>query len=67
MGILKVVEILASSKTSWEEAAQNAVAETGKTVRDIRSVNVSNQSAVVVDGKISEYRLNCKVTFSVER
>lgn len=67
MGILKVVEILASSKTSWEEAAQNAVAETGKTVRDIRSVNVSNHSAVVVDGKISEYRLNCKVTFSVER
>ncbi|MBX2982824.1 MAG: dodecin family protein [Flavobacteriales bacterium] len=67
MGILKVVEILASSKTSWEDAAQNAVAEMGKTVRDIRSVNVSNQSAVVVDGKISEYRLNCKVTFSVER
>ncbi len=67
MGILKVVEILASSKTSWEDAAQKAVKEVGKTVRDIRSVNVRNQSCVVAKGKITEYRLNCKITFAVER
>ncbi len=67
MGILKVLEILASSKTSWEEAAQSAVAEASKTVRDIRSVNVRNQSAVVENGKITEYRLNCKITFAVDR
>ncbi len=67
MGILKVLEILASSKTSWEDAAQSAVTEASKTVRDIRSVNVRNQSAVVENGKISEYRLNCKITFAVDR
>lgn len=66
MAILKVLEILASSKTSWEDAAQAAVNEATKTVRDIRSVNVQNQSAVVVNGKITEYRLNCKITFGVE-
>ncbi len=67
MAILKVVEILASSKTSWEDAAANAVKEAGKTVRGIRSVNVQNQSAVVEKGKIKEFRVNCKITFSVEK
>jgi hypothetical protein len=67
MAILKVVEILASSKTSWEDAAANAVKEASKTVRGIRSVNVQNQSAVVEKGKIAEYRLNCKITFGVEK
>ena len=67
MGILKVLEILSSSKTGWEDAAQNAVTEASKTVRDIRSVNVRNHSAVVENGKITEYRLNCKITFAVDR
>lgn len=67
MAILKVLEILASDKNSWEGAAQNAVKEASKTVRDIRSVNVHNQSAVVVKGKITEYRLNCKITFALDK
>ena len=67
MAILKVLEILASDKKSWEGAAQHAVKEASKTVRDIRSVNISNQSAVVVKGKITEYRLNCKITFALHK
>ncbi|MDZ4711726.1 MAG: dodecin family protein [bacterium] len=65
MSVLKVLEILSSSPKSWEAAAESAVAEASKTVRDIRSVNISNMSAKVENGKISEYRLNCKVTFEV--
>lgn len=67
MALLKVIEVLAASKTSWEDAAANAVKEAGKTVRGIRSVNVQNQSAVVEKGKIVEYRINCKITFSIEK
>ena len=67
MPILKVLEILSSSKTSWEDAAASAVKEASKTVRGIRSVNVQNQSAVVEKGKIVEYRLNCKITFAIEK
>jgi flavin-binding protein dodecin len=67
MPILKVIEILASSKNSWEEAAANAVKEASKTVRGIRSVNITNQSAVVEKGKIVEYRINCKMSFSIEK
>ncbi|MEO8447532.1 MAG: dodecin family protein [bacterium] len=65
MSVLKVLEILTSSPKSWEAAAESAVTEASKTVRDIRSVNISNMSAKVENGKISEYRLNCKVTFEV--
>lgn len=67
MPILKVVEILASSKTSWEDAANNAVKEASKTVRGIRSLNIGNQSAVVEKGKIVEYRINCKISFAIEK
>ncbi|MBP9161154.1 MAG: dodecin domain-containing protein, partial [Flavobacteriales bacterium] len=42
MAILKVLEILASDKKSWEGAAQSAVKEASKTVRGIRSVNITN-------------------------
>jgi flavin-binding protein dodecin len=67
MAILKVIEILSTSKTSWEDAAANAVKEAGKTVRGIRSVNIQNQSAVVEKGRITEYRVNCKITFAIEK
>ncbi len=67
MPILKVIEILATSKNSWEDAAANAVKEASKTVRGIRSCNVQNQSAVVEKGKIVEYRINCKISFAIEK
>ncbi|MBK8613588.1 MAG: dodecin domain-containing protein [Flavobacteriales bacterium] len=67
MPILKVIEILASGKNSWEEATANAVKEASKTVRGIRSVYVQEQSAVVEKGKITEYRVNVKITFAIEK
>lgn len=65
--VLKVIEILASSPKSWEDAAANAVKEASKSVRGIRSVNINNQSAIVADGKITEFRINCKISFEIER
>lgn len=67
MAILKVIEVLASSKNNWEEAAAYAVKEASRTVRGIRSVYVQDQSAVVERGKIVEYRVNCKISFSIEK
>ncbi|MGH2574358.1 MAG: dodecin family protein [Ignavibacteria bacterium] len=66
MSILKVIEILSSSSKSWEDAAQKAVTEASKTVRGIRSVNLKNINAVVKGKKITEYRVNCKISFEVE-
>lgn len=66
MAILKVIEILADSDKSWEDAARNAVEKAGETVKNIRSVFVQEQSATVTDGKINKYRVNVKVTFEVK-
>lgn len=67
MAILKVIEILSNSSKSWEHAAQNAVEEASKTVKKIVSVNVNNFSITVKDGKVDEYRVNVKITFSVAK
>ncbi len=65
MAIMKVLEILSNSTKSWEDATRNAVAEASKTVKDIQSVYVQEQSAVVKNGKIKEFRVNVKITFRV--
>ena len=48
MAVLKVVEILANSKVSWEDAADNAVKEASKSIKNIASLYVQEQSAVVM-------------------
>jgi len=65
MAVLKVIEILASSPVSWEEATASAVKVAAKTVKEIRSVYVKEQSAMVVKNKITEYRVNVKISFEV--
>ena len=65
MSVLKVIEILADSDKSWEDAANNAVGEAAKSVRNIQSVYVNEMSATVKDGKIDMYRVNAKITFTV--
>ena len=67
MSTLKVLEILAESQKSWEDAAQKGIAEVGKTVKNIRSAYIQEQSVVVEKNKIVTYRVNLKVTFAVER
>ena len=65
MAVLKVIELLASSDKSWEDATQNAVKMAAKTVKEIRSVYVQDMSVVVKKDKIIEFRVNAKVTFEV--
>ncbi len=66
MAILKVIEVLANSDNSWEEATNKAVEHASKSVKNIRSVYVNEQSAAVKDGKVTEYRVNVKITFEVK-
>lgn len=65
MAILKVIEVLSNSNESWEDATKKAVKEASKTVKNIRSVYVKEQSAVVDDGAVKEFRVNVKITFEV--
>ncbi len=66
MAMLKVIEVLAESDKSWEDAAHQAVANASETVRHIRSINIENFNATVEDGKIRSYRINAKISFAVE-
>jgi flavin-binding protein dodecin len=66
MAIMKVLEILSNSNTSWEDATKKAVKEASKSVKNIRSVYVAEQSAVVNDGEVTEFRVNLKITFEVK-
>jgi len=64
MALLKVIELLAESKKSWEDAAQNAVTEASKSIRNIRSVYIKDFNAEVdKKGKIIHWRLTCKLSF----
>ncbi len=66
MAVIKVIEVLADSPKSWEDAVKNAVSQAAKTIKNIRSVNVQNQSAIVKGGEVSEFRVNVKITFEVK-
>ena len=66
MAVAKVIEIMAESEISWEEATKDAVKEASKTVKNIQSVFVEGFQAVVKDNKIEKFRVDAKITFIVE-
>lgn len=66
MAVLKVIEVLANSDESWEDAAKNAVSHASKSVKNIRSIYINEQSATVKDGKMDNFRVNVKITFEVD-
>ena len=66
MSVLKVIEILSSSTTSWEDATKKAVSKASKTLKNIRSVYVQEHSAAVADGEVTEFRVNLKITFELD-
>ena len=67
MPVVKVIEILAQSEKSWEDAVNVAVAEAAKTVDNIKSVYVKEFQTDVENNKVSAYRVNCKISFLVDR
>jgi flavin-binding protein dodecin len=66
MSMLKVIEVLAESNKSWEDAAQEAVTNASKTVRNVKSIWIDNFEATVKDGKMKNYRINAKVSFVLD-
>lgn len=65
MAVVKVIEILAESTKSWEDATQIAVTEAAKTVKNIQSVYIKDFQAVVSEGLITRYRVDAKISFVV--
>ncbi|HET7117705.1 MAG TPA: dodecin family protein [Hanamia sp.] len=65
MPIVKVIEVIASSDKSFDDAIQNAVKEVSKTVKNIDSVYVKDFKVHVKNEKITTYGVICKVSFRV--
>ena len=66
MAVMKVIEVLANSEKSWEDATRKAVKQASKSVKNIKSVFVQSQSAVVNGDNVTEFRVNLKLTFEVK-
>ena len=63
MAVARVTEIIASSKTGFDDAVKAGVKRANQTLENVREAWVKGQKAVVENGKIIEYRVNLKVTF----
>lgn len=66
MAVVKVIEIIASSDKSIEDAMQNAVTEVSKTIHNIDSIYVKDIKAHVKDGKITTYGVICNISFRID-
>ncbi len=64
--VVKVIEVLAQSEKSWEDAAASAVAAASKSVDGIKGINITNMSAKVDGDKIVKYRINAKISFLIK-
>lgn len=64
--VYRVTELVGTSKTSWEEAARNAVETASKTLRNLRVAEVSKLDLTVENGKVSGYRARVTLSFKYE-
>ncbi len=67
MGVLKILELVGTSKESWSDAAREAVNEAAKTVRGIETVEVVSSRAVVQNNRLTEYQVQVRIGFRIER
>lgn len=64
--IYKVIELVGTSPTSWEDAAQKAVEIAGKSLRDLRIAEIGQLDMKVEDGKVTAYRARVKLSFKYQ-
>ena len=64
--IYKIVDLVGTSKISWEDAAKNAVERASKTIRDLRIAEVVTLDMKIENGKVAAYRTRVKLSFKYE-
>lgn len=66
MSVVKVVELMADSDKSWEDATRKAIKKASKSIKNIKTAWVQDQSVTVKDNDIASYRVTLRVTFEVD-
>lgn len=64
--IYRITEIIGTSRTSWEDAARNAVETASKTLRDLRVAEIVKLDMVIEDGKVVAFRARVNLSFKYE-
>jgi dodecin len=64
--VYRITEIIGTSKTSWEDAAKNAVETASKTLRDLRVAEIVKLDMVIEDGEVTAYRARVNLSFKYE-
>ncbi|HTX68808.1 MAG TPA: dodecin family protein [Thermoleophilia bacterium] len=65
--VYKVIEIIGTSDTSWEEAAKMAVEEAASHLEDLRVAEIEQLDMHIVDNKVVAYRAKVSVSFKYHR
>ena len=63
----KIIELVGTSDTSWEEAARTAVATAGESLRDLRIAEITKLDVTIENGKVSSYRARINVSFKYKK
>ena len=66
MSVARVTEITSASKKSFDDAVHQGIDRANKTLKNVAGAWVRDMKVVVTKGKITEYRVNMKVTFVLE-
>ncbi len=61
--VYKIIELVATSPNSWEEAAKQAIETASKTLEDLRVAEVAKLDVTIDNGKVSAYRVRLTVSF----
>ena len=64
--VYKIVELVGSSPTSWEDAAKTAVETAGKTLKDLRIAEITQMDMKIEDGKVTAYRAKVNLSFKYQ-
>jgi len=65
--VYKIIELVGTSKKSWEEAARNAVETAGKSLKDLRIAEVTKLDMQITKGKVMAYRARVSVSFKYKQ
>ncbi|HMB40996.1 MAG TPA: dodecin family protein [Balneolaceae bacterium] len=65
MSVIKVIEVIANSEKSFDDATKNALKEASKSVDNIESIYIKEMNANVENNEIVSYGVNAKVSFKV--
>jgi flavin-binding protein dodecin len=65
--IYKIVELVGTSTSSWEDAAKNAIDTASKTLKDLRIAEITKLDLRIEDGKVAAYRARVNLSFKYEK